>query len=190
MTNNRQSNKLIVVIGITIFIISGCAAERERVERNVDRSPANSASQRFTNKDFNTIRSIAQRIFRQYYRVDPRKSSENAWISYPTEVTETGQPQRLRDTLTAFPSRRRCIAELRIVEKGPDVLAVCRVRIQRLDTTERAAFTEHRGDDRPTDTPIDRLGATSANTREDWVETIRDRKAERMLLDSIQKQIE
>ncbi|MHC4442294.1 MAG: hypothetical protein ACYTA5_06825 [Planctomycetota bacterium] len=69
-------------------------------------------------------------------------------------------------------------------------MAICWVGNQRLETAERASFAEQRGDDRPSDTPIDRLGSTSTYRQEDWIDVSRDRKTELMILDAIRKQLE
>ena len=61
----------------------------------------------------------------------------------------------------------------------------CQVSVERLDTVEQAAFALSRGDDRPNDTPIERLGADTPQTREEWVYVNRDRQAELELLDAI-----
>jgi hypothetical protein len=111
-------------------------------------------------------------------------------MSRPEEVRGKRKPVQLRDTLRVSSSRHRRIAELRIIQKGIDVLAICRVQEQRLETTERASFAEQRGDDRPNDTPIDRFGATSTYRQEDWVDVGRDRKTELMILDAIRRQLQ
>ena len=175
---------------LSIWSIVGCSSNGEGAGLILGSSRGGSASQRLLNVGSETVRPIADKVFRTYFRVDPRSSSPNNWISRPAEVRREAKPVRLRDRLTASPSRRRQVAELRIVQKGTDVLAICRVRNQRLETAERASFAEQRGDDRPSDTPIDRLGATSTYRQEDWVDVSRDRKTETMILDAIRRQLE
>lgn len=182
---------IIAIIGMSVIpATTGCSDNDEAIELITDTSRGTSASQRLANVNSETVRPIADRVFRTYFKVDPQLSSSDVWMSHPEEVRKEGEPARLRDTWKASSSRQRCIAELRLVQRGTDVLATCRVRNQRLETAERASFAEQRGDDRPKDTPIDRLGATSTYRQEDWVDVSRDRKTESMILEAIRKQLE
>jgi len=175
---------------IFLSLMAGCPSEGQRISTFSRQTPANMASRQFSKASLKTVQTISDRIFRNYFKVDPQRSSNNVWISRPQEMQKPSQPTQLRDTITVFPARSQNVAELRIEQKGPNILAMCRVQIQRLDTAQRAAFSDHRGDDRPSDTPIDRLGATSVHKQEKWVNAGRDRKTEQMILDAIQKQIE
>jgi len=165
----------------------GCATKREGADRLAARTPRDAASRRFLNVDIRTVQPMADRVFREYFRVEA--ASANRWISRPVEVTRPGQTGRVRDVLTAFPNRRRRLAELWLTRQGPHVVACCCVQTQRLDTTERAAFDRERGDDRPTDTPIDRAGAGSTTVREEWVRIGRDRQTENLILSVIEQEL-
>lgn len=148
------------------------------------------ASRRLLNINLDAVQPIADRAFRQYFRVDRQASSAHEWFSHPTESSKPRQSERVRDWLSASPNRHRLLAGLRIIQEGKHVLVQCRVRIERLDTAERAAFASERGDDRPTDTPIDRAGASSADVREEWVRIGRDRQTEYLILEAIQEQLD
>ncbi len=132
----------------------------------------------------------AQQVFRQYFSVDRVDSAENAIYSRPTELRGAGSPQRVRDLLSPTPSRRREVAELRLVPRGNDVVVLCRVRTQRLDTPERRAFTPQTGDDRPANnTPFSAEEGASARQREDWVDIGRNRVLEQQVLESLRERL-
>ncbi len=128
----------------------------------------------------------AQLAFRQYFPIDRVDEAEGVFYSRPTEVVEKGRPERVRDLLTQTPNRRRQVAEVRVAPRGNDVIASCRVQVQRLDTSERRAFVPQTGDDRPSvNTPFSTEAGASAPQREDWVDVGRNRDLEQQVLDSI-----
>jgi len=163
---------------------AGCAAPGESSAGRAAGRAGDSASRYIPSTTVDAVRPVAVRVFRQDFRLDPDVSSGNVLVSRPVELTDRPSPKRVREVFGS-PNRRRQIATLWLSQDGPHILLRCQVRIQRLDTVERAAFARERGDDRPTDTPIDRLGATSPNAREEWVPVGRDRKTESRILDAI-----
>ena len=172
-------------IGIALQTV-GCATPGESSGLRARDRAGDSASRYILNTNLDTVRPAAVRVFRQEYRLDPDLSTGHVLISRPVELTDHPPPERVRDMLGS-PNRRRQIATLRLSQDGPHVLVRFQVRIQRLDTIERVTFARQRGDDRPTDTPIDQLGATSPNAREEWVPVGRDRHTEARILDAIVK---
>lgn len=178
---------ILVGIGFVLQAV-GCATMGESSGLRAGMRVRDSASRHILNTTVEAVRATAVRVFRQDFRIDPDISTGNVLISRPVELTDQPRPERVRDMLGS-PNRRRQIATLSLSQDGPHVLVQCQVRIQRLDTVERAAFARERGDDRPTVTPIDRLGATSPNTREEWVSIGRDRKIEARILDAIVQQV-
>jgi len=174
-----------ILAGMSIVLqAAGCTAQRESSGLLTARRAGDASSRHILNTTVDAVRPEAVRVFRQDYRLDPDASTGNVLISRPIERTDHPGPERLRDVLGS-PNRHRQIATLWLNQDGPHVLVQCRVSIQRLDTVERAAFARERGDDRPTDTPIDRFGAASPNAREEWVPVGRERKAETHILDAI-----
>ena len=169
---------------LSLLIMAGCSDERVSRGARPVMARGESASRRIANADLANVRSVAAKAFRQRFRLDPDESSGTIMISHPLEVTGKQGPGRVRDVL-GRPNRYRQVATMRLSQEGSDTLVQCQVRIQRLDTVERAAFARERGDDRPTDTPIDRSGATSTETRDDWVPVGRDRQTEAEILDQI-----
>ncbi len=133
------------------------------------------------------VRPVAARVFRSGYRLDSDRSTGTTLVSRPVEATGEQHGERIRDVL-GRPNRHRRLATLRFSQDGSAVMLQCQVRIERLDTTEQAAFARNRGDDRPNDTPIERLGSDAPRAREEWVYVGRDRQAEADILDAITKQ--
>lgn len=168
---------------------SGCATQGGAAAGFAPRRSADAASRRLANADLGMVRPVADRVFRTYFRTDQEGSSRHEWVSRPEESDEPAGPTRVRDMFTAFPNRRRRVAALWLGQDGPHVVARCRILIQRLDTTERAAFAPQRGDDRPTATPIDRHGPASTSTREEWVDVGRDRSMEQEILTAIEREL-
>jgi len=142
------------------------------------------ASRRIPGVDIADVRAAASDALRQEFRLDTERSTGSVLVSRPREVTGRHGPGRVRDLLGA-PNRYRQTAVVRLNERDGAVVVRCQVSIERLDTAERSAFAVERGDDRPTETPIDRLGATSPDTREEWVFVGRDRQVENELLEKI-----
>jgi len=151
--------------------------------------PTHGATRVLRNVDVGAVRPVADRAFRQHFRIDADTSSGSVLVARPHELTEPARPERVKDVLRPSPNRRRQLAELHLTQEGPHVLVWCVVQTQRLDTTERAAFARVRGDDRPTDTPIDRQGASSGNLQEEWVTVGRDRGIEQEILAAIQRDL-
>ncbi|MBP7935929.1 MAG: hypothetical protein KA354_14885 [Phycisphaerae bacterium] len=146
--------------------------------------PGDYATRRIDGLALRDVRPAALRAFRQHFRVDPNASAGDRLVSYPAEITQQAQPERLRD-MFGGKNRHRQVAILVLSQEGTSVLAQCQVRNQRLDTAERAAFARETGDDRPGDTPIERRGASSPIAREEWTPVGRDRTTEAEILDSI-----
>jgi hypothetical protein len=168
-------------------LTAGCAGTGAAADgTTVRRGTADYSSRTVLDTSVDSLRPIAQRVFRDHFRLDAEASSDNVLVSRPEEIAGRGQSRQIRDRIGLSPSRQRELAELRLQQEGDNVVVRCSVITQRLQTAERASFMRERGDDRPTDTPIDRMGATSANPREDWVNMGRDRDTEREVLDAIQ----
>ncbi len=166
------------------LLAAGCA---ETTATGPARAAGDFATRRIADASLSDVRPEAERVFRQYFRVDPAASTAVSIVSYPEELEGRGEGRSVRDALTISPSRQRRIAELRLRQDGQGVVALCRIQTQRLDTVERAAFAGTRGDDRPSERPIDRTGNTTTPRREEWVNLGRDRKTEAAILDAIQR---
>lgn len=144
---------------------------------------------RLPGADLGTVRPIAMNVFKQYYRLDSAASTGVVLRSQPAETDVRGDADsaNVREVLSGRQNRRRELAELHVIEDGPDVILRCQVQVQRLDTVERRAFAGSMGgDDRPSETP--RPGRTAGRdevTPEEWVNVGRNRQLEREILDMI-----
>ncbi|MDM8009042.1 MAG: hypothetical protein QUV05_23120 [Phycisphaerae bacterium] len=176
----------VITATMTAMLLAGCSSSTERSPTSVGRS-GGAAGRRIVGADVATVQPVAERIFRQHFRIDSPASGPGLIVAQPQEMTATAQPERVQDLLAGVRGRHRYLAELRLNQQGPDVLLRCVVQTQRLETSERAAFSSQRGDDRPTDTPIDRLGAASSDNREEWVSGKRDRELEQEILSAIEE---
>ena len=108
----------------------------------------------------------------------------------PIEQTIFGGTGRISDPFVRSPNRIRLIAEayVRAREGGSEVrLAVSR---ERLDTaTYRTYAREHRNEDMPTETPIDREAGTSPEQYESWTPIGRDRELEGNLRQALEERL-
>lgn len=182
MPHTRSYRFMLLVL--PALMLAGCAATGQPGATR-PRGAGDFASRRLPDADIVQTRAVAERVFRQYFRLDPEASSESVLVSRPTEVEGHGRRQNVRDQLTLTPDRQRQIAELRVREEAGTPVVLINVQSQRLQTTERDTFSRSRGDDRPGDTAIQRQGNTSAAPREEWVDMGRDRATEKMVLDEI-----
>lgn len=189
-----------------ILIVAGCdggTASTERTGAPRVRATTDFASRRIDGAALADVRPIADRVFRSYFNVDRTISSETDLVAFPADVKssevagrgeepateeagESAPRNTVGDVIGVSPRRYRRIAELRLSATGSGVMAQVRVMFQRLTTTERTAFARERGDDRPTDTAIDRIGPTSSTPREEWRDDRRDRKVEQEILNAIE----
>jgi hypothetical protein len=131
---------------------------------------------------------VAAEVFRSSFRMDTDRSTGDMLVSRPTEAADKVRTERVRDVL-GRPTRHRRIALVRLSQDSSSVLMQCQVRLERLDTAEQAAFARERGDDRPSDTPIDRLGADAPKARQEWVYVQRDRQAEAQILEAVVRRL-
>ena len=176
-------------LGLVLLAAAGCESARSgsSMADRPARRPGDFASRRVPDTTIETVRPVAAEVFRSSFRIDTDRSTGDMFVSRPAEATDKVRAERVRDVL-GRPNRHRRIALLRLSQDGSSVLVQCQVRLERLDTAEQAAFARERGDDRPTDTPIDRLGADAPKARQEWVYVQRDRQAEAQVLEAIVRQ--
>ncbi|HSW45422.1 MAG TPA: hypothetical protein VLM89_07620 [Phycisphaerae bacterium] len=177
---------IVAGLALSLSLAGGCGSptRSSSLQAGPARATGDYASRRLPDVTLDAIRPVAAQVFRSAYRLDTDRSGGTMLVSRPTEVTDRPQTERVRDVL-GRPNRHRRIAILRFNQDGSSVMLQCQVRLERLDTAERAAFARERGDDRPSDTPIERMGADAPRAREEWVYVNRDRRAETDILDSI-----
>lgn len=173
-----------LVAVVVLWSAGGCGESTRSPAGRLTRASGQFASRRIPDMTADRVRPQAARVFQQHFRIDPALSTGDMLVSRPMETTERVGTGRVRDVLGS-PNRHRLMATLWISQAGSDVVLQCQVRVERLDTAERAAFAREMGDDRPTDTPIDRHGASSASVREEWVPAGRERQTEAEILDQL-----
>jgi hypothetical protein len=178
---DRAPESLAVLL---LTLLAGCATTGGQTASQIGRG-AGSASRRIPGATVAAVQPVAERVFRQHFRINPDASGPGRLMSQPQEATGQKQPEQVRDVLLGSRDRHRHLAELYLDQQGPDVVVRCTVLVQRLETSARAAFNTQRGDDRPTETPIDRLGPTSTDNREEWVPVKRNRELEQEILTTI-----
>jgi hypothetical protein len=204
---NTAMKRTLATAGWTLMLaMIGCdggTASTERTGTPRARATTDFASRRIDAAGLAEVQPVADRVFRSYFRIDTTVSSATDLVAFPTDVksqevagraeepaAETPGERPPRDTvgdvIGVSPRRYRRLAELRLAVTGNGVVAQVRVMFQRLTTAERTAFARERGDDRPTDTAIDRLGPGSPAAREEWRDDRRDRKLEQEILGAIQ----
>ncbi|GMV98361.1 MAG: hypothetical protein AMXMBFR83_27110 [Phycisphaerae bacterium] len=144
------------------------------------------ASRRLPGVTLSAAQPVAEDVFSTRFRIDPDQSTGDVLVARPADAPDLEQSGQSGDLLNITPRRKRRLAELRLVPEGGTVVVQVRVMAQRLSTAERAAFAGTHGEDRPTDTAIDRRGATSTSAREEWVDWRRDRRLEEEILREIQ----
>ena len=165
----RTSMKRAAVAGcLWAVVLSGCdtGAGPERAAAGRTRGAADFATRPFEGVSLTELRPVAERVFRSYFRMDAASSSATEWVAFPTNIDprepagpnveptalteDTAAEERPRETMGDViglaPRRYRRTAEMRLVPDQDRVVVQVRVGIQRLTTTERAAFARERGD--------------------------------------------
>ncbi|MBN1490338.1 MAG: hypothetical protein JXA69_10500 [Phycisphaerae bacterium] len=181
-----QSRLRSVVCALMVgLVVAGCSQQEMR-----DRSYGASSQQRIGNVAYDDTFDAAERVFRSFFSTERADRGEGILVARPIEVDKRGEPVGVRDTMTMTPSRRRRVAELRLSRSGSDVLAMCQVKLQRLDTSERRAFRPQIGDDRPSEShPFEAEAGASPSQRELWTDLGRDRELERQVLNALRDRL-
>ncbi len=183
---NQTVTSIAALATLAALLAAGCSSP-VRTGPTVSRA-AGASSRQIPNVTLAEVQPISEQVFRQRFRLNSAASGPGLIVAQPQEVTGEAHRERVRDVLGGIGTRHRRLAELRLDQQGPNVLLRCTVQTQRLETSERAAFSAQRGgDDRPTETPIDRLGAASADYREEWGPAKRDRELEQEILKAIEE---
>lgn len=120
----------------------------------------------------------------QWFRLaDDTSPSDGIIQSVREEYEQAGGTGRLRDGTIGYKNRMRREATLVIRERETGCLARCRVRVQRLDTSDHRIFRRNEQfGDVPSETPIDRDAGVSARQNQVWTDMPRDRELERNIL--------
>ncbi len=124
---------------VVLWSAGGCGESTRSPAGRLTRASGQFASRRIPDMAVDRVRPQAARVFQQHFRIDPALSTGDMLVSRPMETTERVGTGRVRDVLGS-PNRHRLMATLWISQAGSDVVLQCQVRVERLDTAERAAF--------------------------------------------------
>jgi hypothetical protein len=123
---------------------------------------------------------------RQYFPAFDASRADMRIITPMVEYSQRGGTERIRDSAFKPNNRMRRRATLIVSPNGDGSVALCEVRVQRLDTADHRAFQQHREfNDVPNSTPIQRDAGVSGAQSETWTEMPRDSKLERDILQII-----
>lgn len=123
---------------------------------------------------------------RQYFPNFDASRSDGRIISPMVEYSQRGGTERIRDSAFRPTNRMRRQGTLIVAPSGNGSVALCEIRVQRLDTADQRAFQQHREfDDVPNETPIERDAGVSGSQTESWTDMPRDSKLERDILQII-----
>jgi hypothetical protein len=125
------------------------------------------------------------------FRVKSADVDDMSIETFPSEKTVRGGEGRLRDAVVKLPNRVRRTASLEFSSRGGDLQAWCQVKLERLTTADHRVFDhQRRFDDAPTQTPIEREGATTAQQNTVWSSAGRDETLERQILADLRQRIQ
>ena len=111
--------------------------------------------------------------------------------TFASEKTVRGGEGRLRDSVVKLPNRVRRTASLEFSKRGGDLEAWCQVKLERLTTSDHRVWARQREfDDAPTETPIEREGATTDKQNTVWTSAGRDQNLEHQILSDLRKRIQ
>jgi hypothetical protein len=117
------------------------------------------------------------------YQIDRADSAEGVLTTQPVMGAESAK------SASGFGLGRvtvRTVAEVRVQAAETGSTVFCRVRVEQLATASHAAFLQDRGaSDLPSQTPIDREGATTEEQNAVWTMIRRDRAKERAIIGAI-----
>jgi len=111
--------------------------------------------------------------------------------TFASEKTVRGGEGRLRDSVVKLPNRVRRTASLEFSKRGGDLQAWCQVKLERQTTADHRVWARQRQfDDAPTETPIEREGATTDSQNTVWSSAGRDQSLEHQILSDLRKRIQ
>ncbi|RJP36802.1 MAG: hypothetical protein C4547_06670 [Phycisphaerales bacterium] len=118
------------------------------------------------------------------FEIDRQRSSADTVATYPMELSPHSDAPAVGSAFRG--ARRRSVATAHVRRSAGTATAYCRVEIQER-STDAARFhaAEHGLTDVPSDTPIDREGATTEEQNTVWRVVGRDKRRERAILEMI-----
>ncbi len=175
---NPRSLNLVAAAGIAVTAVCGCASDGGP-------SALTATVQRFPGAEPAVILNLAAlSMAEQGFEIDRRNSGAEEVVSYPMELSDDSLSTEVGSAMWA--DDRRCRATTQVRRTGDATTAYCRVEIQeRATDAGRFHAAEHGITDVPSDTPIDRDGATTREQNTMWRSVGRDKRRERAILEMI-----
>jgi len=166
--------------------MTGCAT----LERSIAPQSGSASRKRFVNVDDTEVFTAAEQAMREEFHLDVRDSGRG----YLKSVAKHSEARRGTGLLSegvgvAPPSRVRRVAQMWVVPDETSATVLCKVTLERRDTSRRQAFTrDHDVDDVPSGTPSD-LDSDTGTPREEWTTIGSDGEMERQLLASLTERL-
>jgi hypothetical protein len=127
---------------------------------------------------------------RQWFPIAEASPEEGLIRSATREYDQQGGTGRIRDDTIGYRNRMRRTAMLLISEWGTGCVAKCRVRVQRLDTSDHQVFRRNEQfGDVPSETPIDREAGIRPSQDQVWTDRPRDRDLERQIRELLRSRV-
>jgi hypothetical protein len=139
-------------------------------------------------QDFDTVFDAARMAMRERFVIGFDDAATGVIQARPESAELPSDPTRPLSSGFNVPPRGRRVAEIQVRRGSGGVDLLCRVILQRYDTTAvRAHQLERMSDDQPGATPAERDAGTTAEQNAVWADVERDRDAERQILASIRE---
>jgi hypothetical protein len=172
-------------------VLAGCdnLAIGPATSRPPSERPGDFSSTIIPGAAMSATRAVALQVFKEHFRIDSESTTAWALRSQPRDTTThaDNETPRMREMLSGRSGRRRHQGVVELVQRGPDVMVRCQVRVERMETVERTAFAPQRGgDDRPSEVSAnERASMMETRSRDKWVNVGRDRQLEHEMLEAI-----
>jgi hypothetical protein len=167
-----------VLPGVVLTVLpAGCSEQTTT-------TPQNAQAQRLGGVAKAAAYDQAKVTLREFnFRIAEENSERGLIRSAPNAETIAGGTGRIRDQTVNYPNRIRRTATLEVIARGDSVELLCKVLVERLDTSDHQVFRrEHGTGDVPTDTPIQEEGGVTSRQNEVWTLVRRDRQMERQIM--------
>lgn len=164
------------LLAVSVFALTGCAAPGPTAQNYLLRHAADVPPGALFGRAEVALLELG-------YEIDRADPAAGVLTTRPVSGTESAR------SASGFGLGRvtvRTIAEVRVQPADTGSTLFCRVRVEELTTASHAAFLQDRGaSDLPSQTPIDREGATTEAQNSVWTMVRRDRAKERAIIHAI-----
>lgn len=171
-----RNTRMKLVSGSVLVMLAGCTEQT--------RSAKNYHATRMVGISKADAFRAGKATLREYdFRIDEEDLQKGHLRSVPSGETIAGGTGRLRDSALKYPNRIRRTAILEVVPHAQALELMCKVLMERLDTSDHQVFRrEHGTNDVPSDTPIQEEAGLTGRQNEVWTLIRRDRTLERRMM--------